>query len=61
MCENRYDSIISLAMRKLNPGSFSRDELVQFACLAIRIGLDPDTFREILGHFLPATDPLRWV
>ena len=48
MHENGYGEIIPLAMAKLNPTQeFPGDELAQFACLAIRIGLDFEASREI--------------
>ena len=50
MYQHGHGSIIALAMAKLNPKrAFRDDELAQFACLAIRIGLDFDASREI-GH-----------
>jgi hypothetical protein len=46
--QNGFNNIIPLAEAKLNPKQdFFQDELAQFACLAIRIGLDFDASREV--------------
>ena len=48
MYENGFNDIIPLAKAKLSPKRhFSEDTLAQFACLAIRIGLDFDASREV--------------
>ena len=48
MYENGFNDIIPLAKAKLTlKQHFPEDELAQFACLAIRIGLDFDASREV--------------